>query len=447
MTANGTPSIPMSKPPGPADLVHAHAMPSGVPEDIWAELRAKAAESGSIDLSEILETVEDFAPDQLESLRAALTVVGVEVHDDTDLAEAAAADAGAALETSELEAVLEGAATTAPAPEPARTEDEPESSDHRPNLDEGATGSSEDPVRIYLQEIGRVPLLTMDDERSLSQRMERGEDAERRLLTERFFLSENETVELERVVADGKRAKKNLVEANLRLVVSIAKRYTGRGMQLLDLIQEGNLGLIRAVEKFDWRKGVKFSTYATWWIRQAITRALADQARTIRIPVHMVDTINRLLRSQRELVQKLNREPTAEEIARELEMEPERVREIQRVSQEPISLDVPVGEEEDSSLAEFIEDGQAVMPEEAAARRMLQQQIDEALDGLSEREQQVLKYRFGLDTGQPRTLEEVGQALGVTRERIRQIEAKSLSKLRHPKANNRLKDYIEDGGD
>ncbi|MBX7161833.1 MAG: RNA polymerase sigma factor RpoD [Acidimicrobiia bacterium] len=315
----------------------------------------------------------------------------------------------------------------------------------RPDLDAGATGSSEDPVRIYLQEIGRVPLLTFEEEKSLSQRMERGLEAERRLLAEKHFLSPEARAALEHEAADGQAAKTHLVEANLRLVVSIAKRYGGRGMQLLDLIQEGNLGLIRAVEKFDWRKGFKFSTYATWWIRQAITRALADQARTIRIPVHMVDTINRLLRSQRELVQKLNREPTAEEIASELEMEPDRVREIQRVSQEPISLDVPVGEEEDSSLAEFIEDGQAVMPDEAAARKLLAKEIETALGNLNDREQKVLKLRFGLETGQPRTLEEVGQELSVTRERIRQIEAKSLSKLRHPKSNNRLKDFLEEG--
>jgi RNA polymerase primary sigma factor len=391
---------------------------------------------------------------------AAVTPLPVASVSDADVA---AADAAAVVAAVEEPVVVETVSQRVSATAALRVAD----------LDAGAMGSSEDPVRIYLQEIGRVKLLTADDEKSLSKVMTIGiaaakrragedlDETERRevadcvegddraqwipaLLAKRSGFGSEDLRLLISLERDGARAKDRLIQANLRLVVSIAKRYAGRGMHLLDLIQEGNLGLIRAVEKFDWRKGFKFSTYATWWIRQAITRALADQARTIRIPVHMVDTINRILRTQRELTQKLNRDPTPEEIAVDAEMEPDRVREILRLALEPISLDVPVGEEEDASLAEFIEDQQAIMPEEAASRMLLQEEIGAALSGLSEREKQVLEYRFGLDTGQPRTLEEVGQALGVTRERIRQIEAKSLSKLRHPKSNNRLRDFLEE---
>ncbi len=275
--------------------------------------------------------------------------------------------------------------------------------------------SIEDPVRMYLKEIGKVPLLSADEERDLAMRMEQGDED----------------------------AKKRLAEANLRLVVSIAKRYVGRGMLFLDLIQEGNLGLIKAVEKFDYKKGYKFSTYATWWIRQAITRAIADQARTIRIPVHMVETINKLIRVQRQLLQELGREPYPEEIADKMNLPVERVREIQKISQEPVSLETPIGEEEDSHLGDFIQDDNVPVPAEAAAETMLKEQLDEVLKTLTEREKKVLRLRFGLDDQKARTLEEVGKEFDVTRERIRQIEAKALRKLRHPSRSRKLKDYLD----
>ncbi len=275
--------------------------------------------------------------------------------------------------------------------------------------------SIEDPVRMYLKEIGKVPLLTAEEEIELARRMEEGDEE----------------------------AKKRLAEANLRLVVSIAKRYVGRGMLFLDLIQEGNLGLIKAVEKFDYHKGYKFSTYATWWIRQAITRAIADQARTIRIPVHMVETINKLIRVSRQLLQELGREPTPEEIAAELDMPVERVREILKISQEPVSLETPIGEEEDSHLGDFIQDDNVPVPAEAAAASLLKEQLGEVLDTLTEREQKVLRLRFGMNDGRARTLEEVGKEFDVTRERIRQIEAKALRKLRHPSRSRKLRDYLD----
>ncbi|ADU52208.1 RNA polymerase, sigma 70 subunit, RpoD [Thermaerobacter marianensis DSM 12885] len=273
----------------------------------------------------------------------------------------------------------------------------------------------DDPVRMYLKEIGRIPLLTPEQEIELAKRIEQGDEE----------------------------AKRKLIQANLRLVVSIAKRYVGRGMLFLDLIQEGNLGLIKAAEKFDYRKGFKFSTYATWWIRQAITRAIADQARTIRIPVHMVETINKLIRVQRQLVQELGREPTPEEIAKEMGIEPEKVREIMKIAQEPVSLETPIGEEEDSHLGDFIEDEDALAPAEAASQLLLREQLEDVLHTLTDREQKVLRLRFGLDDGRQRTLEEVGQVFGVTRERIRQIEAKALRKLRHPSRSKKLKDFLE----
>ncbi|CAM2830318.1 RNA polymerase sigma factor RpoD [Paenibacillus sediminis] len=272
-----------------------------------------------------------------------------------------------------------------------------------------------DPVRMYLKEIGRVPLLSADDEVELAKRIENGDEE----------------------------AKRRLAEANLRLVVSIAKRYVGRGMLFLDLIQEGNMGLIKAVEKFDHKKGYKFSTYATWWIRQAITRAIADQARTIRIPVHMVETINKLIRVSRQLLQELGREPAPEEIAAEMDLSVEKVREIMKIAQEPVSLETPIGEEDDSHLGDFIEDHEALAPADAAAYELLKEQLEDVLDTLTEREENVLRLRFGLDDGRTRTLEEVGKVFGVTRERIRQIEAKALRKLRHPSRSKRLKDFLE----
>jgi RNA polymerase primary sigma factor len=299
-----------------------------------------------------------------------------------------------------------------------------------------------DPVRMYLKEIGKVPLLTAEEEVDLAKRIEAGLFASEKLLT-MPHLSASMRRDLEAVEYDGTIAKRKLVEANLRLVVSIAKRYVGRGMLFLDLIQEGNLGLIRAVEKFDYTKGFKFSTYATWWIRQAITRAIADQARTIRIPVHMVETINKLIRVQRQLLQELGREPTPEEVGREMDLAPEKVLEIQKLAQEPVSLDTPIGEEDNSHLGDFIEDSDAVVPLDAASFLLLQEQLETVLHSLSDRERQVIRLRFGLTDGKPRTLEEVGQEFGVTRERIRQIESKTLSKLRHPSRSQKLRDYLD----
>ncbi len=313
--------------------------------------------------------------------------------------------------------------------------------------------SIEDPVRMYLKEIGKVPLLSAEEEITLAQHMEEGMVATEKINVLRGRLEhaseeekaeiDSEIKELQKTAYIGEESKKRLAEANLRLVVSIAKRYVGRGMLFLDLIQEGNLGLIKAVEKFDYRKGYKFSTYATWWIRQAITRAIADQARTIRIPVHMVETINKLIRVSRQLLQELGREPTPEEIAAEMNMPVDRVREILKISQEPVSLETPIGEEEDSHLGDFIQDDNVPVPADAAAFTLLKEQLQEVLETLTEREQKVLTLRFGLEDGRARTLEEVGKEFNVTRERIRQIEAKALRKLRHPSRSRKLKDYLE----
>jgi RNA polymerase primary sigma factor len=307
--------------------------------------------------------------------------------------------------------------------------------------DLGRPAATSDLVRIYLREIGRVPLLTAEDEVELAKSIEAGLFADEKLRGS-FSLEGAEVADLEFLVAEGERAKQRLIEANLRLVVSIAKRYIGRGLVFLDLIQEGNLGLIRAVEKFDYTRGYKFSTYATWWIRQAITRAIADQARTIRVPVHMVETINKLARVQRQLHQDLGREATPDEIAAEMGIDPDRVTDIQRIAQEPVSLQSPIGEEE-SDLGDFIEDADAVVPIEAAAFIMLQDQLERVLDDLSCREQRIIQLRFGLSDGHPRTLEEVGREFGVTRERIRQIESKTLAKLRHPSRAQMLREYLD----
>ena len=331
----------------------------------------------------------------------------------------------------------------------------------------------DDPVRMYLREIGRVPLLTGDEEVSLAQRIEAGREAAQQMTTGNEELSDAERADLQHLWWQGEEARRKLIESNLRLVVSVAKKYMGRGMGLLDLIQEGNIGLIRAVEKFEYRKGFKFSTYATWWIRQAITRAIADQARTIRIPVHMVETINRLVRSSRKLLQELGREPTTEEIALDMEIIPPehvaeikslraarkplpadlkselyqaeaKVRAVLKISQEPLSLETPVGEEEDTHLGDFIEDQKAPAPADAASHQLLREQVEDVLGSLGPRERRVLQLRFGLDNGRSRTLEEVGREFGVTRERIRQIEAKALRKLRHPSRSKKLKDYLEE---
>jgi RNA polymerase primary sigma factor len=329
------------------------------------------------------------------------------------------------------DATAEIAATVAPAP----TEEEVAQ-----DIQELVNSSLDDPVRMYLREIGKVKLLTAAQEVSIARRMEAGLLREAEL--ERLEVPAEER-QHDSLVIDGELARRELIEANLRLVVSVAKRYIGRGMSLLDLIQEGNIGLIRAVVKFDYTKGYKFSTYATWWIRQAITRAIADQARTIRIPVHMVETINKVMRTSRKLLQEKGRDATDEEIGLELGLSSERVREILKINQEPVSLETPVGEEEDSALADFIEDPAAVAPAEAASQELLREQVDSVLNSLSERERDVLRLRFGLVDGRNRTLEEVGKEFNVTRERIRQIEAKALRKLRHPTRSRKLKDYLD----
>lgn len=314
-----------------------------------------------------------------------------------------------------------------------------------PTEDELAEAESpmDDSVRMWLREIGRIPLLTFDEEIRLAKRIAAGERARQILKEKGESLSPEEKAKYQRIIESAQRAKDLLIRANLRLVVAIAKKYSGRGMAFPDLIQEGNIGLIRAVEKFDYRKGYKFSTYATWWIRQAITRAIADHSRTIRIPVHMVETINRLVKASSQLQQELGREPSMDEIAREMGISVERVSEIARIAPEPLSLETPIGEEDDSHLADFIQDQEATSPDEAASKLILREKINDVLNTLTERERDVLRMRFGLDDGYPRTLEEVGRYFKVTRERIRQIEAKALKKLRHPQRSRRLKDYVE----
>ncbi|MDO8879953.1 MAG: RNA polymerase sigma factor RpoD [Coriobacteriia bacterium] len=386
----------------------------------------------------------DLSEDQFENVYAFFVKSGIDIADEhipANLEEDVPVDEDADPPRDADAEVPEVAAVVAkPAKAPAK---------RKPRRKVETTASApltSDPVRMYLKEIGKVSLLTARQEVDLAMKIESGLEAVAELeeaVEKGVKLERAEVRRLERIERIGVEAKKQLVEANLRLVVSIAKRYVGRGMLFLDLIQEGNLGLIRAVEKFDYGKGFKFSTYATWWIRQAITRAIADQARTIRIPVHMVETINKLIRIQRQLLQELGREPTPEEIGDKMEMTAERVREILKISQEPVSLETPIGEEEDSQLGDFIEDGEAVVPPDAASFSMLQEQLTKVLDSLSERERKVIELRFGLDDGHPRTLEEVGREFGVTRERIRQIESKTLCKLRHPSRSSRLKDYLE----
>ena len=351
------------------------------------DLINKGKEEGMLTTEEITETLSnlDLTKDQIENIYDVLQNLNIEIVSEED------EDIDNITQKKKEEEIL------------------------KKKLDFSVKSPTNDPVRMYLKEIGKVRLLTAAEEVQLAKRIEKGD----------------------------MNAKSRLVEANLRLVVSIAKKYVGRGMLFLDLIQEGNLGLIRAVEKFDYKKGYKFSTYATWWIRQAITRAIADQARTIRIPVHMVETINKLIRVQRQLLQKYGREPTAEEIAQHLEFTPDKVREIMKISQEPVSLETPIGEEEDSHLGDFIEDADVEAPSDAASFTMLQEQLNEVLNTLNDRERKVIQLRFGLQDGHPRTLEEVGREFGVTRERIRQIESKTLSKLRHPNRSSALRDFLE----
>jgi len=379
------------------------------------QLLMKGKEKGTLSYEEIMDSLAttELSPEQIDDIYEQISAMGIKlVHDSTPNLEDLD-DIDETMEITLLDTEDMDLSVTA-MEDDLRPEDvEEEVVDLDLSVPEGV--GIDDPVRMYLKEIGRVPLLTAEEEIELAKRMEQGDEE----------------------------AKKKLAEANLRLVVSIAKRYVGRGMLFLDLIQEGNLGLIKAVEKFDYGKGFKFSTYATWWIRQAITRAIADQARTIRIPVHMVETINKLIRVSRQLLQELGRDPTPEEIAVAMEIPVERVREIQKVAQEPVSLETPIGEEEDSHLGDFIEDEDAPAPAEAASYILLKEQLESVLDTLTPREEKVLRLRFGLDDGRSRTLEEVGQEFGVTRERIRQIEAKALRKLRHPSRSRKLKDYLD----
>lgn len=380
-------------------------------KDIKRELIEKGKKKGVLTFKEISDAFEDIevTPEEIERLYDIFEKESIELVEDLD---------------KELEEI-----------EVSKEELEDLSVPEGINID--------DHVKMYLKEIGKVNLLTPEEELSLAKRMADGETAKEQLEEIGEEIDEDTKKQIDLLIADGEKAKKSLAEANLRLVVSIAKRYVGRGMLFLDLIQEGNLGLIKAVDKFDYTKGYKFSTYATWWIRQAITRAIADQARTIRIPVHMVETINKLVRVSRQLVQELGREPTPEELAKELNMPVDKVREISKISQEPVSLETPIGEEEDSHLGDFIPDEDAPAPSEAASFVLLKEQLGAVLETLSEREAKVLRLHFGLDDGRARTLEEVGKEFDVTRERIRQIEAKALRKLRHPSRSKKLKDFLD----
>ncbi|SDG33183.1 RNA polymerase primary sigma factor [Sinosporangium album] len=392
-----------------------------------ADSKPKGAESGEDD-----EDIELDVDVELEDFDAELEVESDEVEIEGDEAEGDGEE--------EAEPKAEAGAVTQSDDEVLILSDD---DDDAPVAQVAAAGATADPVKDYLKQIGKVPLLNAEQEVELAKRIEAGLFAEEQLAGENDKLPVDVRAELEWIAEDGRRAKNHLLEANLRLVVSLAKRYTGRGMLFLDLIQEGNLGLIRAVEKFDYTKGYKFSTYATWWIRQAITRAMADQARTIRIPVHMVEVINKLARVQRQMLQDLGREPTPEELARELDMTPEKVIEVQKYGREPISLHTPLGEEGDSEFGDLIEDSEAIVPADAVSFTLLQEQLHSVLDTLSEREAGVVSMRFGLTDGQPKTLDEIGKVYGVTRERIRQIESKTMSKLRHPSRSQVLRDYLD----
>ncbi|MDQ1437655.1 MAG: polymerase primary sigma factor [Acidimicrobiaceae bacterium] len=427
-------------------------VPADVPSSEWDDLLAQGRERGVLtmdDLVLVLKSVE-LTPDVILDVVAKVRAAGVAyVADEPDVdAELAPEE----LAPEELVPEAAPAPVRVPVPRPARVARviDPETAAERLADLESRAGSGADPVRMYLKEIGKVPLLSGEEEVLLARRIEAGLHAGERLeeLTVKYgsidSVPRDDRRAEQKTVADGRKAKDLLIEANLRLVVSIAKRYRNRGMAFLDLIQEGNLGLMRAVDKFDYTKGFKFSTYATWWIRQAITRAIADQARTIRIPVHMVETINKVGRVQRQLLQEFGREPTVEELAFRLEMSPARVREILRIGQDTVSLEQPMGEEEDFSLSDTIEDEAAIVPADAAARALLNEAIRDALDDLTDRERQVVRLRFGLEDGQVRTLEEVGKEFGVTRERIRQIESKVLAKLRHPIRSQRLRDYLDE---
>ncbi len=415
----------------------------GVDAEKWAALVETGSQVGTVKADDAVQALLDveLTGDVIAELTAALADRGIDIDDEVD-------DVGG----DEQDTPPHGLAAPAVDLAPAAAEPEEDAAGmlvkrRRRRAERMAekyeTGPTGDTVRMYLKEIGRVGLLSGDEERLMAQRIEAGNLAAGKLDEMADSLDTVEERRLLREVQVGQRAKSDLIQANLRLVVSIAKRYSGRGMQFLDLIQEGNLGLMRAVDKFDYTKGFKFSTYATWWIRQAITRSIADQARTIRIPVHMVESMNRVLRMQRQMHQELEREPTLEELADRCEIAVERVRDILRISQDPLSLDSPVGEEDDSNLGDFIQDGSVDAPDDAAAKKMLIAAVDEALGELSEREQEIVRMRFGLDDGQARTLEEVGRYFGVTRERVRQIEAKTLAKLRHPQRSQRLKEFLD----
>jgi len=425
---------------GEPSTAHASALLAGVDVDEWAHLVSRGSRSGSVhadDVAHVLRHIE-LSGDVLAEVQSTMAGHGISIDDEVDQIVDDTPSSG------RRRVVVEDERTAVV-------------SDHDEQLLSRGRGrrtrkvgpkgdnSTSDTVRMYLREIGQVDLLAVEDERRLAQLIEEGKIAATRIdeLSDASKLAPGEERMLLRAVSRGERARSELTQANLRLVVSIAKRYSGRGMQLLDLIQEGNLGLMRAVDKFDHSKGFKFSTYATWWIRQAITRSIADQARTIRIPVHMVEHMNRVTRAKRQMHQELEREPTIDEIATKVQLPPDRVRELLRISQDPLSLDSPVGDEDEANLGDFIEDESVDSPADAATRMMLHDAVSEVLGELSDREQEIVRLRFGLDGGRAKTLEEVGQEFGVTRERIRQIEAKTLAKLRHPQRSQRLREFLE----